>query len=39
MSVYKANKIVEAINEIEPDSVSPIRALEILYELKKLNNN
>ena len=33
------NKISKKLNEIVPDSISPIQALEILYELKKLNNN
>ena len=32
-------KISKKLNEIVPDSISPIQALEILYELKKLNNN
>ena len=32
-------KISKKLDEIVPDSVSPIQALEILYELKKLNNN
>ena len=33
------NKISKKLNEIVPDSVSPIQALEILYELKRLNKN
>ena len=33
------NKISKKLNEIVPDSISPIQALEILYELKKLNKN
>ena len=33
------NKISKKLTEIVPDSISPIQALEILYELKKLNNN
>ena len=33
------NKISKKLNEIIPDNISPIQALEILYELKKLNNN
>ena len=33
------NKIIKKLNEIVPDSISPIQALETLYELKKLNNN
>ena len=33
------NKISKKLNEIVPDSVSPIQALEILYELKTLNKN
>ena len=33
------NKISEKLNEIVPDSISPIQALEILYELKRLNKN
>ena len=33
------NKVSKKLNEIVPDSISPIQALEILYELKKLNNN
>ncbi len=32
-------KITKKLNEIVPDSVSPIQALEILYELKRLNKN
>tara|TARA_Y100001980_G_C14486350_1_gene264035 strand:- start:402 stop:1064 length:663 start_codon:yes stop_codon:yes gene_type:complete len=32
-------KISKKLDEIVPDSVSPIQALEILYELKKLNKN
>ena len=33
------NTISKKLNEIVPDSISPIQALEILYELKKLNKN
>jgi len=33
------NKISKKLNEIVPDSISPIQALEILYELKRLNKN
>ena len=33
------NKISKKLNEIVPDSVTPIQALEILYELKRLNKN
>ena len=33
------NKISKKLNEIVPDSVSPIQALEILCELKRLNKN
>ena len=33
------NEIIEKLNEIAPDSISPIQALEILYELKKINKN
>ena len=33
------NKISKKLNEIIPDSISPIQALEILYELKRLNKN
>ena len=33
------NKISKKLNEIVPDRVSPIQALEILYELKWLNKN
>ena len=32
-------KVSKKLNEIVPDSVSPIQALEILYELKRLNKN
>ena len=32
-------KISKKLDEIVPDSISPIQALEILYELKKLNKN
>ena len=32
-------KISKKLDEIVPDSVSPIQALEILYELKRLNKN
>ena len=32
-------KVCKKLNEIVPDSVSPIQALEILYELKRLNKN
>ena len=31
--------ISKKLNEIVPDSISPIQALEILYELKKINKN
>ena len=33
------NKISKKLNEIVPDSISPKQALEILYELKRLNKN
>ena len=33
------NKISKKLNEIVPDGISPIQALEILYELKRLNKN
>ena len=32
-------KVSKKLNEIVPDSVSPIQALEILYELKRLNDS
>ena len=32
-------KVSKKLNEIVPDSISPIQALEILYELKRLNKN
>ena len=35
----EVNKISKKLNEIVPDSISPIQALEILYELKRLNKN
>ena len=33
----KVSPLIEKINEIEPDEITPMKALEILYELKKIS--
>ncbi len=33
----KVNPVIEKINKIEPDEITPMKALEILYELKKIS--